>query len=51
MEKNQIGMGALLNNLDEKSSRIDIMNMNELKNLLDGFGKSVKFEQDLKKLV
>ena len=25
------------------------MNMNELKNLLDGFGKSVKFEQDLKK--
>ena len=25
------------------------MNVNELKNLLDGFGKSVKFEQDLKK--
>ena len=35
--------------MDEKSSRIDIKNINELKNLLNEFGKSVKFEQDLKK--
>ena len=35
--------------MDEETSRIDIMQINQLKKLLSEFGESAKFEHDLKK--
>ena len=35
--------------MDEGTSSVDTMTLNELKNLLSEFGKNVSFEHDLKK--
>ena len=35
--------------MDERTSKIDVMEINKLKNLLDEFGDNVRFEHDLKK--